>query len=104
MRTLQYPNDREHHPRSCLLLRKKVKKGHCQNAFLGIYSSNPTKRSDFTLWRDVGKGNLHEALQGQKSHTGVDDKPQELTCFTYRERGHSKNLTYPYFCKLIPFR
>lgn len=33
----------------------------------------------------VGKGDLHEALQGQKSQTGVDDQPQELACFTLRK-------------------
>lgn len=27
----------------------------------------------FTMWRDVGKGDLHEALQGQEGQTGSDD-------------------------------
>lgn len=35
-----------------------------------------------TVWRDVGEGDLHEALQGQEGQTGVDDQPQELTRFT----------------------
>lgn len=36
----------------------------------------------FTLWRDVREGNLYEALQAQKDHTSVDDKPQKLPRFT----------------------
>lgn len=41
-----------------------------------------TKKCVFTMWRDVGKGDLHEALQGHESQTGKDDQPQELTRFT----------------------
>lgn len=37
----------------------------------------------FTVWRDVGKGDLHEALQGEKRQTGVDNQPQEVTCFIF---------------------
>lgn len=33
------------------------------------------------MWRDVGKGDLHEALQGQEGQTGSNDQLQELTCF-----------------------
>lgn len=38
------------------------------------------------MWRYVGKGDLHEALQGQKSQTGVDDQLQELARFILRKR------------------
>lgn len=34
------------------------------------------------MLRDVGEGDLHEALQGQEDHTGIDDKPQEFPRFT----------------------
>lgn len=36
----------------------------------------------FTMWRDVGEGDLHEALQGQEGQTRIDHQPQELTRFT----------------------
>lgn len=29
----------------------------------------------FTVWRDVGEGDLHEALQAEEDHTSVDDRP-----------------------------
>ena len=34
------------------------------------------------MWRDVGEGDLHEALQGQEDQTGIDDNQQKLPCFT----------------------
>lgn len=39
-------------------------------------------RSVFTMWRDVGEGDLHEALQRQEDQTNVDDQLQEVTRFT----------------------
>lgn len=39
-------------------------------------------KSVVTMWRDVGKGDLHEALQGQEGQTSIDEPPQELTCST----------------------
>lgn len=44
------------------------------------------RQAVFTVWRYVGKGDLHEALQGQKSQTGVDDQLQELARFILRKR------------------
>lgn len=37
------------------------------------------------MWLDVGKGDLHQALQGQKGQTGIDNQLQELTCFAFVE-------------------
>lgn len=39
---------------------------------------------------DVGEGNLHQALQAQESQTGVDNQPQELTCFTWDRTEENK--------------
>lgn len=41
----------------------------------------------FTMWVDVGEGNLHGTLQSQESQTDVDNQPQELTRFTLRQNG-----------------
>lgn len=44
------------------------------------------RQAAFTVWRNVGKGDLHEALQGQKSETGVDNQPQELPSFILKKQ------------------
>lgn len=36
------------------------------------------------MWRNVDERDLQEALQGQKGHASIDDKPHELTRFTYK--------------------
>lgn len=56
-----------------LILHKKIYLEKCNKLF-------------FTMWGDVGKGDLHETLQGQKDEARVDDQTQELTCFTFREQ------------------
>lgn len=38
------------------------------------YKKTVILRSVFTMWRDVGKGDLHEALQGQEGQTGTENQ------------------------------
>lgn len=104
--TSQFPNGRGHLPRSHLLLKKKKQTIYlsvCQHLqIVKFYTHKWPKnllqireygydftshhfysQAVFTVWRDVGEGDLHEALQGEKRQTGVDNQPQELTCFIF---------------------
>lgn len=102
--TSQFLNGRGHLPRSRSLLKQTnnilyefvtFDRFQCSSSPISKCSTSQNvyfppcyfcRQAVFTVWRYVGKGDLHEALQGQKSQTGVDDQLQELARFILRKR------------------